>query len=690
MTLLCLFLFMSLNEEEGIFEFFSKEQNHVFSFEVKGNNQERKFKLVAESLRSNYGINILIENTANVEIKGNFSEVTLNEFLTYVCKTHGLTWEKTGKIYRFFKEKPPAYCIKIGYSKEKKLLSFDLKDAPIREVCVEIGKEIKKNILIDPGHMQKVTAFIQELPPLKALELALKPYGLSPVENPSHIDIVELEKESQSNITEKDQMLPGLEYNKGVFDGYLRAPDLENACRILGELGNEPIKILDTLEGPKIKLLIKALSLNEVLHSLFLGTPYSYKKYDDMTIIGSKSRNELTTSQIISLNHMNAQNVLAYLTGEGGTFETFSLPVRPSHFGNLYNQSRERMFGYQSSYRQKPMQESMPIKSIQRQNNQTMKAEFILAENVSAEITLIRERNSLLVTATQDVIDEIKKRISMIDKPVPQVLIQALVVDYTTDQQDKYGLSVQSGAFSYFPELDFTIEGNRDSNGHFQITRLPSNFSIRLQALAEEGKARIISKPHIATLSGHEAYIEVGVTQSFKITSENLVGSLSPERQVAERIETVEANISLRVVPWVSATGEITTYIEPVFNSFLGIVEDNVPPPISTRRLQSTVRLKNGETIILGGLIEEALRNNNKGIPGISRIPILGHLFKNQDRHFNKSELVIYLTPYVYYGNEGSAEIIKPLEGLKYPLDVREQKKSIQKKKKRWWQRKKK
>jgi type IV pilus assembly protein PilQ len=134
----------------------------------------------------------------------------------------------------------------------------------------------------------------------------------------------------------------------------------------------------------------------------------------------------------------------------------------------------------------------------------------------------------------------------------------------------------------------------------------------------------------------------------------------------------------------------VTTLIEPSFTTFLGNITDNVPPPISTRHLKSTVRLKDGETIILGGLIENRNFTDQNGIPWVSRIPLLGALFRNHQRTENRSELVIYMTPHIYFGNEGSVEFIREEEGLNYQLDVVRQKRGIDghyPKKKRWFQR---
>lgn len=668
---LVFFAFQGTNIE--VIQFLPKEKNETFILEINEKaREERKLKVLGEFLRKNFNLNLMIDESANVDVLGNFTDVTVNEFLTYVIHHYDLEMKKVGNIYHLSKRRTPEYELKLEVNEGK--MSVQASNVPIQELMKQLTEKLGQNVLVDPNQTKRITGFVKDLQWQLGLNALLEPYqllvetrdGFFQIASPSAPEITEVKPPEFQNLT----------FEKGKFKGLLKTNSMLQAVEALTRTVEKPFKVLDALPPGSIELQIQDRDFPNAMNALFLGTTFSYKDVDGVILVGSKSRPELTTTQVLAIKHMNAQNILAYITGEVSLFQTFNLPSRPSTFGAFSQNSQQR---FREGYRQQQIQEQPSVTSPTE-----VKQELTVYGDIKVDLTLVREQNSIMITATQDIIDEVRARIEMIDRPVPQVLIEALVVDFKNDAKDEIGVSVTNGTNAYFPDLDITLEGNRGDDGHFRIGRLPSNFALRVRALAEQGKARIISKPLVATLSGHEAYIEVGLTQSFKLSSEYLVGETTPRQQTTERIETIEANISLRVIPWVTASGEITTYIEPVFNSFLGQVEDNVPPPISTRRLQSTVRLRDGETIILGGLIEETLRRTDRGIPGISRIPLLGHLFKNFSRDFTNAELVIYLTPHVYYGNEGSAIVIKHNEGMDYPLDVREQQERL-KKKKRWW-----
>ena len=91
--------------------------------------------------------------------------------------------------------------------------------------------------------------------------------------------------------------------------------------------------------------------------------------------------------------------------------------------------------------------------------------------------------------------------------------------------------------------------------------------------------------------------------------------------------------------------------VHPEFNTPVGTLNANVPPTINSRVLDSTVRLKDGETIILGGLIQESESENINKVPILGDIPLLGRLFRNKRTSLIKSELMIFITPYVFYGD---------------------------------------
>jgi len=181
---------------------------------------------------------------------------------------------------------------------------------------------------------------------------------------------------------------------------------------------------------------------------------------------------------------------------------------------------------------------------------------------------------------------------------------------------------------------------------------LPNDFFFRIQALDQEGKVNIESRPEISTLNGHTASIQIGTTQYFILkTTTPIQSPQTVITQESQRFETIKANVSLKITPWVSSSGEVTAEIHPEFDTPVGAFNPNVPPTINSRVLDSTVRLKDGETIILGGLIQNSDTKNYNKIPILGDIPLIGKLFSNRSRNHSKSELIIFITPHVFFGD---------------------------------------
>ena len=283
-----------------------------------------------------------------------------------------------------------------------------------------------------------------------------------------------------------------------------------------------------------------------------------------------------------------------------------------------------------------------------------------------------------MVIGTNDVIVELENFIQQIDFPTPQIMIEALVVDVNTNDMYQLGTTLASGGapdstfFNPFTILfgsgenqngGLSIQGSGvDANAAFSpggnlfgvrnLGRLPKDFFFRIQALDQEGLVTVQSRPQISTLNGHTASIEIGTTQYYIFTSTTPLQSPNQiVTQESQRFEQIEANVLLEITPWVSASGEVTVDIRPEFNTPVGSFNSDVPPTINSRVLDSTVRLKDGETIILGGLIQETDTENINKVPILGNIPLLGRLFRNKSTSTTKSELVVFVTPYVFYGD---------------------------------------
>jgi type IV pilus assembly protein PilQ len=174
-----------------------------------------------------------------------------------------------------------------------------------------------------------------------------------------------------------------------------------------------------------------------------------------------------------------------------------------------------------------------------------------------------------------------------------------------------------------------------------------------------EGKANIRSHPKIASLNGHSASIKIGTTQYYLLKSTTIYPSqqTSISTETSERFEKVEADMSLEVTPYVNTTGELIVDVKPEFNTPAQAFNPEIPPTINRRVLNSTVRLKDGETIVLGGLVQTNKTATVDKLPILGSIPIIGRLFQNRFSVDQNSELMIYITPHVYYGSEGSIDL---------------------------------
>ena len=151
------------------------------------------------------------------------------------------------------------------------------------------------------------------------------------------------------------------------------------------------------------------------------------------------------------------------------------------------------------------------------------------------------------------------------------------------------------------------IPGVRD------IVSLPKNFVAQVQALEQEKVLKIRSRPQIATLNGSEATITVGQTQYFLLKSEtDIPRGQGVTSQTSERFEKIEANVTLTVTPFVTGQGEITCDIVPDFSEPEGSFDSRTPPTLNRRVLKSKVRLRDGETIVLGGLVKESVNRHSR------------------------------------------------------------------------------
>jgi type II secretory pathway component GspD/PulD (secretin) len=321
-----------------------------------------------------------------------------------------------------------------------------------------------------------------------------------------------------------------------------------------------------------------------------------------------------------------------------------------------------------------------------------------------ATIKTVKEYNALLVEAsTSDIIEQARNFITLLDKPIAQILIEAWVVEVKVDKARQFGVKMfgrNSGqattATTYYPT--FSKEYDRAKVTEFMekylnvkstITAvIPEDFAMQIQALENEGISNLISKPQIATLNGHTATITFGTTQFFTLEKQVVVpGNNGNVVEKVQEREKIDVNMTLSVTPWVSSNNEVTMEVSPTFDVPGTSPGTNMPPPIDRRSLNSKVRVKSGEMIILGGLIGESQRKYIDKVPILGNIPVIGWLFSTKKTDNNKTQLMIYLIPHVYYGSEKSIDPTKiDFNSPKNtPTILESEAKSKKPLKKHWW-----
>lgn len=257
----------------------------------------------------------------------------------------------------------------------------------------------------------------------------------------------------------------------------------------------------------------------------------------------------------------------------------------------------------------------------------------------SAAIRCTKEDHALLVTGTEDAIAEVKDELAQIDVPAPQVMLEAKLLELNGSSTKDLGLVVASGNIGGNLSVDL-LKGELS----YSSAGYKKSINATIQALVERGKGKIIASPSICTVTGHEASIDIGDVEYFKVTNTDSQSSGTAVYYPYTTLQTVNSGISLKITPWVGANGDITATIQPEVSSVTGITADGLPQ-ISRRKANTIIRVKDGDTIVIGGLTQHSKNSSVQSTPILGDIPILGNFFRTTKVTSSETELLIFITP---------------------------------------------
>ncbi len=269
--------------------------------------------------------------------------------------------------------------------------------------------------------------------------------------------------------------------------------------------------------------------------------------------------------------------------------------------------------------------------------------------DVSDEVYLEADEdtNSLIIMTSSKNYEKIEKILEKLDIPIPQVLIKVLLAELTTSEGSDIGVDwsvistnsdgdLVSNIFTYSPQATEGLTTNI----------VQGDLDITLKALEETGNLNVLSRPYIMTSNNQTATINVGQDYPFITDSQ-----ITDQGNINNTVDYEQIGITLEVTPTINADGLVIMDVNPEITTALADtvrISDQVDATIfATRSAECRVAVPNGETVVIGGLMEDAESENVEKIPVLGDLPLLGGLFKRTVIDETKTELLIFLTPQV-------------------------------------------
>jgi MSHA biogenesis protein MshL len=243
-----------------------------------------------------------------------------------------------------------------------------------------------------------------------------------------------------------------------------------------------------------------------------------------------------------------------------------------------------------------------------------------------------------------------------------QVMIEAEVVEVTLEQTQSWGINWSAVHSFLLNDKTINITGNQSlglPGSVVQFTASRNDFDVILDILGRFGEVNVLSKPRLSVMNGQTALINVGKVLSYWELTGIASGTEVGQAVVYPTQKTVMLGLTMGVTPYISSDDHVVMQVLPIvsdantWSEFQYQDQTLKAPNLEIRETSTQVRLKNGETVVIGGLITSKKTNSENKIPILGDIPLLGYFFKRIEKIEQRSELVIFLTPWITKTDRG-------------------------------------
>jgi len=344
-----------------------------------------------------------------------------------------------------------------------------------------------------------------------------------------------------------------------------------------------------------------------------------------------------TQTKMIRLHFADVSEVVGILSGNGTVSPGNVFSPQPSQIGTAPTTGFQQQIGGQFGQGTQPFQQYQ-----QPQFGQSYSEQQAMGQRVSDTIAIDRRLNAIILTGTPAQIASAEAVIRMLDVPVESVLLDTNVIEVTESGAKALGLDYDQTETQPLARV-FNTQAQITNN--IPATAVAGALSIQsnIFLLVKQGHARVLASPKILTQDGVSASILTGDSLPIRVTTPVGVGGVGA---VSSQVEYINVGVNLQILPRVTGDGGVDANIYSQVSSVTGFTSSN-DPQISTRQAQTKVNLQEGQTLVIGGLLQQRDIRSMQKIPILGDLPLVGALFRFYTETRSNTNLVITITPHV-------------------------------------------
>lgn len=591
-------------------------------------------------------VNKTVDGTAQFQFSGNDFEQAFDTFISL----NDLYVEKKPHVWTVTR----VLVQPLGEGRIK----LDASEVELRTLIEYLARETGTTVTADILPHVTTSIHIQESTAQEAITLIMKPYTDYTVSvHDAYLSI----KKNPAQAIQMSQIpsyMLDIKETGGLFTVRIQKGVLQEILNSLFKQGNREYSSF--VNGTQIieRLDFSGKPFEEALTYVLEQAGAEYTEKNRMYYIFPVQQSEIINNlkregkqwSFFKLKYKNIQEITPLLQAHFPNLQITPLADSSGFFALILPDSRYELSQWLESIDNSRM--SIPIKLKYIRTEDLLKK---LPPSVSSSnIIDAGDGNSFFYVGSEERRDSFLKDISYIDRPHAQLRYDLLIVQYQSTDNFKWNFNVAARGLKPGDQtLISGVLGSLLSLNFDAISVFGYQFAAKLSTAMGTSEARIFADTMLYGLSGQE--IKFQNTSTYRYRDSNIDPETGKPKYTGVTRE-ITSGLMLTINGWVSGEGVITTTITTSISKRGADVTMNTgnPPPTSEKIITTQVRSQSGEPVILSGLKQNEMSNVEEGVPGLSKIPVAGLLFKDKVKTTEKTEMVIYLVPHIDYSGDDS------------------------------------